>query len=177
MHRARLQRSAGFAPLFLHAARHHFVVDPTRFEILLQQPTELWTEATPSLRARAARLIRHAHGRAFESNLSPHHQISRTYAPRSVSAQIPERARTLNWFTRLIVIPTDVEVFLTVCFRFLAALANSKRCLDSAGHDKRAKAKSTFRFRQCVAATGAERPVRARVGVSLEARRDRHRRS
>src|SRR5437773_12489559 len=88
MHRARLQRSARSAPLFLHAARHHFVVAATRFEILLQQPVELRTQAAPPLRARAARLVRHAHEHRLESDLPPDHQISWTHAPESLLAMI-----------------------------------------------------------------------------------------
>src|SRR5439155_20065958 len=96
MHRARLQRSARSAPLFLHAARHHFVVAATRFEILLQQPVELRTQAPPPLRARAARLVRHAHEHRFESDLPPDHQISWTNAPSSVLATISKRRSALK---------------------------------------------------------------------------------
>src|SRR6266404_8530458 len=96
MHRARLQRRARSAPLFLHAARHRLVVAATRIEILLQQSAELRTQAAPPLRARAAGLVRDAYERAFESNLPPDDQISRTNASRSDLAPISKRGSALK---------------------------------------------------------------------------------
>src|SRR5438105_1011282 len=97
MHRTRLQRRPRSASLFLHAPRHHLMGAATRIKILLQQSIELRTQAASSLRARAARLIRHARARAFEPDLPPYGQISRTNASRSDFAQISKRRSALRF--------------------------------------------------------------------------------
>jgi len=80
-----------------HAARHHLVVAATRIKILLQQPIELRTQTAPPLRARAARLVRHAYERVFESDLPPYHQVSRTNPSRSDFATISKRRSALSF--------------------------------------------------------------------------------
>jgi len=71
-----------------------------------------------------------------------------------------------------------VEESLVVArFRFLALLANSKRCLDSARHDKLANAQSTFRIFQSLVSAGPERPVCARLRIAAKGGRDGHGRS
>src|SRR5215475_3138058 len=93
-----LQRGAGAAPLFLHAARHHLLGAGTRFEVLLQQSTQLRAETASGLRACAARFVRDAHKFASQTNLSPPDQISGSDASRSGFAAVSQRRSTLMAF-------------------------------------------------------------------------------
>src|SRR5262245_50671067 len=98
MHWTGLQRGAGAAPLFLHAARHHLLGAGTRFEVLLQQSAQLRAETASGLRACAARSVRDAHKSASQSNLSPSDQISGSDASRSCFAAVSQRPSALTAF-------------------------------------------------------------------------------
>src|SRR5919201_5934670 len=122
MHRTRLHRRARSASVFLHAPRHHLMGASTAFEILLQQSAQLRAEASSGLRIGAARSVCAAQQRSAQSNISPHHQISRAHAARADFATLPERRSALMagpFAVGISVIPTEVEKSLILCFRVL----------------------------------------------------------